>query len=476
MRQSWKYGIGCIVLLLLSNVAFADEAQQLFDSLFGSRIKQVKATIDRADDLVLAKDILAAAQTVDRVDVLALMCDSVIELAQRQNEGLPTAVEASRLLAQKVEARRAQAHEKTVELLIRLSASSDAKIKQTAADELITLLLTLGDDAAKAGRYDDALSKYRQAMASAQRFKTESVESIKGRMEIAGHRSRTVKQIARLREKLLADANDSATAHEIIRLYVVDLDQPAEAIKLLSRANDEKLKKLVPLAAQSMASTSEADSAELGDWYVELTGSAASTSKEAMMRRASAYLARYLASGPSDSLSRTRAELKLKVIAAPLAALDAEQTRIELKRSGPETWISSEATYKASSGNGFHRQLPALLTGGKNLHDGHFAFHTAENTAGQYIVIDLGSPKVISRIWIENRRDDSDDRAKGMSVYLSLTADDMGKAVWTAEKVAKEWTIQIPNNMKAQFITIKQADKNSEPLHLAQVKLFGWEK
>jgi len=61
-----------------------------------------------------------------------------------------------------------------------------------------------------------------------------------------------------------------------------------------------------------------------------------------------------------------------------------------------------------------------------------------------------------------------------MILSLSTTAEQKPTPVWTAEKGDPEWTIELPKSVRARFITIKQAEGNTESLHLAQVKVFGW--
>jgi len=466
--------ITIMVLALSCTSILGEDAKEFFDSLYDKRIKQVKATVDRADDIALAKEILSAAQSLDRPDVLALMCHSVVDLAQRHSDGLAVATDAMRLLADKVEARRVEARKKLVELLGRQSLSGDAKARQQAGEEMIAVLLQQGDDAAKADNSTEAIAAYRQALSAAMRQKSTSVDEVKARLDAAAHRARIIRRIEQLREKLLADANDSASAEEIIRLYVVDLDNPAEAVKFVDRAKDSKLSILVPLAGKPVASIGENDSLSLGVWYSDLAASVAASSKEPMWRRASAYLTRYLELQPTDQLDRTRAQLLLKPITEALAAIDAERAKAAL-RNGPAYLISKDGSYTVSSDQGYPPK-PALLTGGTGLHDGQFAFCTKLHMPGGAIMIDLGSTKLISRIWIENRRNQNRARAQGMILSLSTTAEQKPTPVWTAEKGDPEWTIELPKSVRARFITIKQAEGNTESLHLAQVKVFGWDE
>ena len=52
----------CLALLVVGASAHADEAQDLFDQLFGPRVTQVTRTASKADDVALAKELMAAAQ------------------------------------------------------------------------------------------------------------------------------------------------------------------------------------------------------------------------------------------------------------------------------------------------------------------------------------------------------------------------------------------------------------------------------
>ena len=98
---------------------------------------------------------------------------------------------------------------------------------------------------------------------------------------------------------------------------------------------------------------------------------------------------------------------------------------------GKERWISKDAVYRVSSvyesNVGPFVPLPGLLTGKEgpeNLNGDEFAFHTAWEKS-PFIVIDLGRQNQITRIVIENRRHEPQnrkelqDRAAGLRVWLS---------------------------------------------------------
>ena len=94
-----------MVILSFASSALASEAQQVFDSLYGPRIKAVKASVDRADDHALAKELLTAAgNSTDTPALLALLCEASYDLSSRHADGFATAAQAMTLLAESVEA------------------------------------------------------------------------------------------------------------------------------------------------------------------------------------------------------------------------------------------------------------------------------------------------------------------------------------------------------------------------------------
>ena len=130
------------------------------------------------------------------------------------------------------------------------------------------------------------------------------------------------KQIAALKARLAADPKDASSRKEIVRLYLVEMDNPAEAAKFLDETLDEPMRKYVPAAAKPVEDAPEAACTQLGDWYMGLADQAATpASKGAMLGRAQAYYQRFLALHTATDLGRTAATLTLKKIEDALAKL-----------------------------------------------------------------------------------------------------------------------------------------------------------
>ena len=101
-----------IVSLWRAAITQADEAAGVFDDLYGKQIEQVQTTTGKKDDLELAEKMLASARTADDQDLLILLCDKVYDLARTTRSGYATAIDAMRLLSERVPARWNRCREK----------------------------------------------------------------------------------------------------------------------------------------------------------------------------------------------------------------------------------------------------------------------------------------------------------------------------------------------------------------------------
>ncbi len=292
-------------VLACSSFAWADPVKDVFDSIYGPRIKAVAGTGDKADDLALAKDMLEAARTsLETPALVALLCDASHALTFRLSEGQAVAAEAMTLLADAVPSQRDAAREKLINLLTVQSRTGKPEERDAAGDRLIELLLMIGDEKLDAKQWTEAINSYRRAMSQASMRKSPQTEVVRARLEESMRLDRAVKQIARLEEKLLANANDTATAQEIVKLYLLEMDDPDAAVPILARVQDETLRKIVPLAGRAVGDLDADESLMLGQWY--RTQAAASNNRDLWVKTEQ-YLSRFLQLNTDTGLAFTKA-------------------------------------------------------------------------------------------------------------------------------------------------------------------------
>ncbi len=311
------------ILLACPLVALADEAADTFDKLYGEDLKRVAATPSAADDLALAKQLLEAArQVTNQPALLTLLCEKAHELAAKDAGGYPTAKAALELLAANVPEKKVESLQKMAAMYQRPYAAARGDAKSKAGEVLVEALKALADAQAEAEDADGVGDTLKQALAVATAIKSPSKADIQAQLAGLGAQQQVEKQIAALKAKLEKDPQDAASRKEIVRLYVVEMDNPAEAAKFIDETLDEATRKYVPAAAKPLEEAPELACNALGDWYRGLADqTTAPASKGAMLRRAKAYYERFLGLHKADDLARTGAALMLKKIEDALAKL-----------------------------------------------------------------------------------------------------------------------------------------------------------
>ncbi len=339
---------GFALLHLACPPTHAAESKAVFDSLFSAKIKTVIATVDRADDIALAKEMLAIAKTsTNQPELLALLCDGAHDLAVRHADGFATAVEAQQLLAEHVETRRSTAQDKMITLLTRQMTAGKADEREPATESLIDLLMSMGDEKFEKKQYTEAAADYRRSVTVATQRKSTSLEEAKAKLEFAAARDRAVKNLARLQEKLLKDANDSATAEEIVKIYVIELDDPAGALPFLNRVKDEEMEKSVALASQDRSRLGETELLSLVEWYAALRQIAPQSGS--LAGRIARYGQQYLDMNPSQGLQRVRVQA---LVADVKKIVDSSVTLATPSKPAKMTGVARPANL-VLSGNGY---------------------------------------------------------------------------------------------------------------------------
>jgi formylglycine-generating enzyme required for sulfatase activity len=311
------------VLLTGSLSVLADEVADTFNKLYGEDLKRVAATPSPADDVALAKQMLEDTKKAGGAPAfLVLLCETAYELAAKDPAACPTATAAMDLLAAKVPEKKIECLQKSAAVYQKQYAMARGNARTKAGEKAIEVLGVLAEAQAAEGDLDDAGTSLRQALALATAIKSESRAGLQARLAGLASHEKIEKQIEAVKAKLDADPGDADSRKELVRLYLVEVDRPAEAAKFVNETLDGPTRKYVPAAAKPVSEAPEAACTELGDWYKGLADQAATpVSKGAMLRRAQGYYQRFLALHTAEDLGRTAAALTLKRIEAALAKL-----------------------------------------------------------------------------------------------------------------------------------------------------------
>ena len=325
MRQGRIWVVGAVLAAGgLWQAAGAEDAKAVFDSIFGERLKKAQATMTKKDDIALAEELLAATDRVKgEPALLTLMCEKAYELTSRLPDGFDVAVKAAGILAENVPDKKAESQEKVLAVRRLQYLRARGPRKQAVGEALVKVMIAVADARLAAGKASQASPLYREASITASALRrTDLTSAIVAKLKDCADRVQVENKIQELKARLQRNADDAAVRRELILLYVVELDNPAEAKKLLTDAADPTLQTYVPLAAEEIETVAPAACLELGGWYVGLAKQA--TSKGGQLRallRAQRYYQRAVESGKVTGAALLKVKLAVMQIEKDLLKL-----------------------------------------------------------------------------------------------------------------------------------------------------------
>ena len=310
-----------VMVLVCGTLVWAaepDPAAETFQSLFGADLARVKATREVKDDLELAARLVSAAKDAkSQPPLVALMCEKAYELSWLTPDGQATALEAMELEAEILPAKAVACADRIIEVRQKQFDLARGEERTKAGESLAAALLAGASVRAAATPPADATVLLRRALAVASAVKSEQRAEIEARLR--------VEDLRRLVER---NPQDVAARDRLVRALVVDLDDPAQAVRYLPESGDESLRKFVPGAAKPLDEAPELACLELGEWYRGLGEAAPPAAKASMFARAQGYYRRFLELHTAEDLDRTKAAMALKKVQAELEKLGGAPTRL----------------------------------------------------------------------------------------------------------------------------------------------------
>jgi len=369
LRKARLIRVLCAVLAVSAlslRAAGTDEATETFNALYGADLKRVRETGDARDDVELAARLLAAAKkATDQPAFLAILCEKAHDLALGHPTGYGTALAAMDLLARTVPEKAAACTARTLAIRQKQFDTSRSDARPPAAEALIDALVTAADAKIEAGTPAKAATLLVRARNVARAVSSPRLADLESRAKALTQRMATDRRISDLVALLEKNPQNTGAHEELVRLYLVDLDDPAGAAKHLAGAKDPSLLKYVPAAAKGVEAAPEFACLELGEWYARLAAKAPPHARGPMYARAKAYLERFLEIHTSKDLNRTRATLALGKIQEAVARLTAPPKKPT--KTSKDEWIDllplTDPSKHALSGMWERRDEALALTG-----------------------------------------------------------------------------------------------------------------
>lgn len=321
MKSEWITLAVAAALGFCLGTAAAETPQENLDTVFGSDIRAAAATPDKADDVALAgRMVEAAGKFGSDVQTRIFFCRKAYDLAMKDPAGYSTAAEAARALLK-------DAPDEKPACQTMLARALDERFQATAegarfdlGEELFDVLLAMGDDRAAARQFFKATELYGQALKIARTNKSDRANDAQRKLDWASGGQSVAANLERLQRNYQAKPGDAAIARSLAMLFVGEFNSPQDAAAYAQASGDATLKRMVPLAAQAADRMDEANCQALAGWYRELA-KAATLGREAALKRAQAYLQRYLELHTTGDAMKVKAEAELADVTKALDAL-----------------------------------------------------------------------------------------------------------------------------------------------------------
>ena len=315
----------CVVLSVWNAGALAD-AKSDFQTLFGSEIKRVVASRKPDEAATLAGQILLAADSIkDRPDLHVMLWTHAADLGAKHPSGYAAATKALKNLLRAAPEDTPQWIEKLSAIYRRRYMLARGAERLEVGAEQVDEFITIADAQTAAGRSGEAMAIYRKALSLATAIRSPRKSEIFDKIKTANAIATVQRDIEKLKKALADDPNDTKTRTAIVQLYLLELDDPAKASKLLTDDLDEKLRTYVLLAAKNVEDVEADGCLELGRWYWEMFPSATTPRAKAnILRRARDYIDRFMSLHTEKDISALRAAMILKKVDVEAAKLGAK--------------------------------------------------------------------------------------------------------------------------------------------------------
>jgi len=282
-----------------------DDARAALAQQFGEDLAKVKATRDAADDVALAGRLLEKAQSGTASEALiALLCEHAYDLAVGQEDGLRTAVDAMTLLAKTFPDRRDASREKIIDAHQQRYNNSRGRQHIVAGEDLVRAIVRFADEQVANRQFAKAASLYRRGLPLSANLRSISHNHLKAKLDYAQTRQAFLVQAERLKAHLQDHPDDQQARDKLLRIYVVEFDDPEAAADQLDLREDDPINKYILLAGMSLEKLPLPALAVLGHWYRELAAEASRQGRLLAMQRARTYYQQYLKRADPDADER----------------------------------------------------------------------------------------------------------------------------------------------------------------------------
>jgi len=174
--------------------------------------------------------------------------------------------------------------------------------KRRIRGRLIDALVEAAESYELKRQWTEAVKAYTEAVRLSSRPSTPDLPKLRARLKRVTHMRRVTQQIDLAIKQLKVKPSSAAIRMGLIKLHLIELDDPASAVKYLNEDVDERWRTYIPLTMVKPFEVKTSAARELAGWYGKvLLRDASDFAKPHILRRALAYCGLFLASGDRDT-------------------------------------------------------------------------------------------------------------------------------------------------------------------------------
>jgi len=303
-----------VVVLCLSALVLAGAAEDYVE-LYGGEEKALAASKDPNASSAFAARLLEAARRVtDQKDLQVLLCEKASDFGMQTPAGYATGAAALRLLTDVV-----GDGEKKIDAQLKLRQTYEFRYaaaygaqRKAVGQDLVDLLVSLGQERVDARQPDEALRLYKRALSVARAVRYDLAQDILGKTLELGATEESERKLQVLQEELKRDPNSTDARTELILAYLGEFNTPAEAGKLLTDKLDREFRKHVELAMKKVEDLDEASAIDQARWYADMAARSVVSDNRTLFAKARACCVRYMDLHPAKDASQLEAQLLLE--------------------------------------------------------------------------------------------------------------------------------------------------------------------
>ena len=180
-------------------------------------------------------------------------------------------------------------------------------------------LIAQGDKYEAAGQYEQAAKTARTALARPVTLL--QARRLRKQLRRLAWRQGAVRRLGQLEALMKTRPDDLAIRERVIKLCLIELDNPALAGKYVNEDVDQVLQAYIPLVASKIEKLTDAPCLELGRWYLSNLKNTSHFARISILQRAARYYGRFLKLHTTVDAEQRQAAEKYKLIIEQLSQL-----------------------------------------------------------------------------------------------------------------------------------------------------------